>query len=224
MTMNSPPSAFHRTMGTHAVALRRAIIVLALGLILGVIVGMFTSWQLATVAGWDMAALVYLGTMWPIILRVDAGDTAAFARREDVTRSIATVLLVVASTASLLGVGFALGLAGRSDGSARALLIAVAVLTIALSWALLNTVYTLRYADIHYDHTGQGISFEDDREPNFRDFAYVAFTIGMTYQVSDTALRGGHLRRVVLTHAVLSYAFGVVIVGGAVNLIAGLVR
>ena len=72
-----------------------------------------------------------------------------------------------------------------------------------------------------------GIAFgtEDGQQhPGYRDFAYVAFTIGMTYQVSDTALRDPQIRRTVLTHAILSYVFGVVIVGGSVNLISGLFR
>jgi uncharacterized membrane protein len=105
------------------------------------------------------------------------------------------------------------------------LLIGAAVLTVVLSWAVINTVYTLRYADQHFRSKPGGIAFgtEDGQQhPGYRDFAYVAFTIGMTYQVSDTALRDPQIRRTVLTHAILSYVFGVVIVGGSVNLISGL--
>jgi len=85
----------------------------------------------------------------------------------------------------------------------------------------------LRYADQHYRSKPGGIAFgtEDDHEhPSYRDFAYVAFTIGMTYQVSDTTLRDPRIRRTVLAHALLSYVFGVVIVAGSVNLISGLFR
>jgi uncharacterized membrane protein len=95
-----------------------------------------------------------------------------------------------------------------------------------LSWTVVNTVYTLRNAHLYFGSTA-GIAFGDSAEParpNYRDFAYVAFTIGMTYQVSDTAIRDPRIRRTVLTHALLSYVFGVVIVAGAINLIAGLVR
>jgi uncharacterized membrane protein len=103
----------------------------------------------------------------------------------------------------------------------------VAVLTVTLSWTLVNTVYTLRYAHQHYASAAPGIGFGDSdgqERPDYRDFAYVAFTIGMTYQVSDTTLRDTRLRRAVLGHALLSYLFGVVIVAGSVNLISGLVR
>jgi uncharacterized membrane protein len=107
------------------------------------------------------------------------------------------------------------------------LLIGVAVLTVVLSWTVVNTVYTLRYADLHFASGAVGIAFGDSAEqepPTYRDLAYVAFTIGMTYQVSDTTVRDSRIRRTVLSHALLSYLFGVVIVGGAVNLVAGLLR
>ena len=137
------------------------------------------------------------------------------------------MLLVGASVASLLGAGYALHLAGQHSGTPRLLLIGVAVLTVVLSWTVINTVYTLRYADLHYRSKAGGIAFgtEDEQErPSYRDFAYVAFTIGMTYQVSDTTLRDPRIRRTVLAHALLSYVFGVVIVAGSVNLISGLFR
>jgi uncharacterized membrane protein len=83
----------------------------------------------------------------------------------------------------------------------------------------------LRYADQHFRSKPGGIAFgteDGQQQPSYRDFAYVAFTIGMTYQVSDTTLRDPQIRRSVLAHAVLSYVFGVVIVAGSVNLISGL--
>jgi uncharacterized membrane protein len=91
----------------------------------------------------------------------------------------------------------------------------------------MNTVYTLRYADEHFRSQAGGIAFGDQdghERPSYRDFAYVAFTIGMTYQVSDTTLRDTRIRRTVLAHAILSYLFGVVIVAGSVSLISGLIR
>jgi uncharacterized membrane protein len=181
---------------------------------------------LALVGGWDAAALTFLMIVWPIILRADSPHAEQLATREDETRGSATVLLVGASVASLLGVGFALSLAGRESGAQRLLLIGVAVVTVMLSWTVVNTIYTLRYAHLHFGSKAAGIGFDSvgQERPNYRDFAYVAFTIGMTYQVSDTTVRDPRIRRTVLSHAVLSYVFGVVIVGGAVNLVAGLVR
>ena len=225
MTGIPPQTLYHRSLGWHAPALRRAVLVVSIGLFVALALVRFIAWELAVVGGWDAAALTFLMTVWPIMVRADGSDVEQFATREDETRGSATVLLVGASVASLLGVGFALSLAGRHGGSLQVLLIGVAVLTVMLSWTVINTVYTLRYAHLHFGSTAAGIGFGDSagpQRPNYRDFAYVAFTIGMTYQVSDTTVRDPRIRRTVLSHAILSYVFGVVIVAGSVSLIGGL--
>ena len=164
---------------------------------------------------------------WSVVIRADSSRAPQLAAREDQTEGLARGLLVGASVASLLGAGYALHLAGRENGASRVLLIGVAVLTVMLSWTVINTVYTMRYADQHFRSKQGGIAFgtgQDQQLPGYREFAYVAFTIGMTYQVSDTTLRDPRIRRTVLAHATLSYVFGVVIVAGTVNLISGLFR
>jgi len=228
-TMTGVPARtpYHRWLGWHAPAMRRAVTVLITGLIVALALLPFTTWGMALVAGWDAAAVTFLLAIWPIILRADSSRAAQLAAREDETEGTARALLLGVSVASLLGVGYALILAGRHSGPGRVLLIGGAVLTVMLSWTVMNTVFTLRYADLHFRSTPGGIAFGDQdgpQEPSYRDFAYVAFTIGMTYQVSDTTLRDPQIRRSVLAHALLSYLFGVVIVAGSVNLISGLFR
>ena len=227
MTGLPPPNWYHRWLGWHAPAMRRAITVLVAGLIVAVALLPFVPWGLAVTGGWNAAALTFVLTTWRLILGADSSRAQQLAAREDDTETSARALLVGASVASLLGAGYALHLAGQHSGTPRLLLIGAAVLTVVLSWTVINTVYTLRYADQHYRSKPGGIAFgtEDDQEhPSYRDFAYVAFTIGMTYQVSDTTLRDPQIRRTVLAHAILSYVFGVVIVAGSVNLISGLFR
>jgi uncharacterized membrane protein len=227
MTASPPPTLYHRWMGWHAPALRRVAILACIGLAIALVLMPILPWQSAVVAGWDAAALAYLSSIWPIILRADSAQAAQLATREDETRGSATVLLLAASVASLLGVGGALSLAGRESGPPRDLLIGLAVVTVLLSWTVVNTVYTLHYAHRDFGSTAPGIAFGDGEEqerPTYRDFAYIAFTIGMTYQVSDTTVGNPRIRRAVLAHALLSYLFGVVIIGGSVNLIAGLLR
>jgi len=205
--------------------MRRALTAFIAGLILAVVLLPFVTWGLALVGGWDAAALTVLLTIWPVIIRADSSLAPQLASREDETEGLARILLVGASVASLAGAGYVLHLAGRESGAPRVLLTGFAVLTVVLSWTVINTVYTLRYADEDFRSKPGGIAFgtEDDQEhPSYRDFAYVAFTIGMTYQVSDTTLRDPQIRRTVLAHAILSYLFGVVIVAGSVNLISGL--
>jgi uncharacterized membrane protein len=175
MTASPPPTLYHRWMGWHAPAMRRAVVVVVIGLVVAVLLLGFLPWGLAVVGGWDAAALTFLMIVWPIILRADSPHAEQLATREDETR-----------------------------GSARVLLIGVAVLTVVLSWTVVNTIYTLRYADLHFESKAAGIGFGDSvgqERPNYRDFAYVAFTIGMTYQVSDTTVRDPRIRRTVLSHA-----------------------
>jgi uncharacterized membrane protein len=227
MTSIPNPTRYHRWLGWHAPAMRRAVIVGSIGLIVAVVLLWFVPWGMAVVAGWDAAALAFLISVWPIIIRANSSHAAQLATREDETRGSATVLLLAASVASLLGVGFALLLAGQESGPLKVLLVGFAVLTVVLSWTVVNTVFTLRYADQHFGSGAAGIAFGDSdgpETPSYRDFAYVAFTIGMCYQVSDTTVRDRRIRRTVLSHALLSYVFGVAIVGGSVNLIAGLIR
>ena len=227
MTGVPAPTLYHRWLGWHAPAMRRAITVLIAGLIVAAVLLPFVTWGLALAGGWNAAALAFLLTTWPIIILADSARAAQLAAREDETEGSARTLLVGAGVASLLGAGYALHLAGQHSGVPRALLIGTAVLTVVLSWTLINTVYTLRYANQHFRSRPGGIAFgtEDGQpRPGYRDFAYVAFTIGMTYQVSDTTLRDPRIRRSVLAHAVLAYVFGVVIVAGSVNLISGLFR
>ena len=97
------------------------------------------------------------------------------------------------------------------------------LVTVVLSWLVVHTVYMLRYARLHY-MTGGGVDFPGDEAPDYRDFAYLALTIGMTYQVSDTGFTNKQLRRTATHHALLSYLFGTVVVAVTINVVASLVR
>jgi uncharacterized membrane protein len=226
MTGLPQETLYHRSMGWHAPAMRRAVVVVCIGIL--VALGLLGTGivELAVVGGWDAAALTFLLSVWPILRRSNGDLTRRLAVREDQSRGSARALLLVASIASLLGVGAALSRAGSETGALQVTLIGFAALTVMLSWTMVNTVYTLRYADLYYGSTAGGIGFDSDGppEPSYLDFAYIAFTIGMTYQVSDTSLRDPAIRRSVLSHAILSYLFGVVIVGGSVSLVTGLIN
>ena len=159
MTGVPAPTLYHRWLGWHAPAMRRAITVLIAGLIVAAILLPFITWQLALAGGWNASALIFLLTTWWIIIRADSSRAPQLAAREDQTEGSARVLLVGASVASLLGAGYALHLAGQKSGAPRMLLIGAAVLTVVLSWAVINTVYTLRYADQHFRSRPGGIVF-----------------------------------------------------------------
>lgn len=228
-----PSTVYHRLLGWHAPDMRRLVTAATVGLAVGLAAMVVVRWQVAVLLGWDAAAFVFLGSVWPVIVRADGPGTEHLATREDLTRDTARLLLLGASTASLVSVLFALRLAGQEGGDQQLVLIVVATLTVVVSWIVLNTVFTLRYAGDFYSAPREPVEPVEpvdfggapaaDR-PDYRDFAYIAFTIGMTYQVSDTNLRDRRIRRTVLLHALLSYLFGVVIVAAAVNIIAGLVE
>jgi uncharacterized membrane protein len=217
------PTVYHRWLGWHAPALRRLLIAAVVGVVAGLALAAALPWRLAVLGGWDATALTFLLSVAPIILGADGSRTQRIAVREDMNRDVARVLLLGASAASLVAVGFTLGLARHETGADRVLLVTMAAVTLVISWTVVNTVFTLRYARLYYLGAGDGIDFGDpSRPPDYRDFAYLAFTIGMTYQVSDTMLHARGIRRTVLGHALLSYVFGVVIVAAGVNVVAGL--
>jgi uncharacterized membrane protein len=220
-----PQTVYHRWLGFHAPALRRLALAAALGLVVGLLLVPFERPEIAVLVGWDVCAATILVAVWHVISIADSTRTKMLAMREDETRGSARLLLLNAAIASLFAVGFMLGAAGRVKGGAQVLYIAIAIVTVVVSWTIVNTVFTLRYADLYFTGIAEGIDFGGATdEPDFRDFAYLAFTIGMTYQVSDTNLRNRSIRRYVLQHAFMSYGFGVVIVSTMVSLVANLIH
>ncbi len=181
----------------------------------------FTPWQVAVLVGWDMMAITWVAWVGLSVLGKNSAETRRMATAEDNSRAAADALLVFASVASLVGVAFALLKAAHAKGSGHALITAVAAATVVVSWGAIHTLFALRYAHLYYAEDG-GIDFHDDRLADYGDFAYVAFTLGMTYQVSDTDLTSKKIRMTALRHALLSYLFGTVVVAMTINVVAGL--
>lgn len=179
-------------------------------------------WQFTTLAGWAVTAAVFLLWTWLTIAPMDATQTAQRAMEEDETRAESGLMLVSASTMSLIGVGFGLLHASSLHGPRQGALTALCVAAIALSWSVLHTVFTLRYAHEFFTESG-GIDFGDE-PPAYADFAYLAFTVGMTYQVSDTDITSRTIRGTVTRQALLSFVFGTVVVAVTINVVAGLVQ
>lgn len=176
----------------------------------------------ALLAGWVLAAAAYLARLWAAVGPMSAETTAAMAGREDPSNPVAELVVVAASVAALVAVGFALIRAGHAAGGAKGLIIGLGVLTVIVSWLVVHTVFMLRYARSYYAPPEGGIDFNAGDRPAFADFAYFAFTIGMTFQVSDTSITTTAIRRLALRHALLSYLFGAVILATAINVFASL--
>jgi uncharacterized membrane protein len=206
---------------SHGVARNRVLVSLAVGLLAFGIVVLLSPWQAAALIGWDVAATVFMVWVWLIVGRMDGEATATHAVIEDLSTRTADLILILASVTSLIGVGLSLLEASDKEGFAKALITALASASVILSWATVHTVFTLRYARLYYAGKG-GIDFNQDNPPTYGDFAYIAFTIGMTYQVSDTSIRARAIRRTALHHAYMSYVFGTVVVAMTINIVAGL--
>ncbi|HVB44108.1 MAG TPA: DUF1345 domain-containing protein [Streptosporangiaceae bacterium] len=179
----------------------------------------------APLIGWDVLAVVFCGWMWSTIWRLDAPSTANHAKREDPSFDLADILLLGAAVASLVAVGIVLAGAARVTGDLKYLRAGFALISVFVSWTLVHTVFTLRYARLYYSGEVGGIDFNEAGEgPQYSDFAYLSFTVGMTFQVSDTNIESKLIRRTALRHAWISFPLGVVIIATSINLVAGLAR
>jgi uncharacterized membrane protein len=205
-------------------AIQRLFVIVAIGLVAGFVVAFFAPWQLALMTGWDAAAAAYVASVWTIVYHCSPDETSALATTEDNSRVVASVLLLTAAVVSLVGTGLDLVKANQATGAGRVVLTISGVLTVALSWGVVHTVFALRYAHEYYTPPIGGIDFKSDDRPDYRDFAYVAFTVGMTFQVSDTDIQRRETRRTVLRQALLAYLFGAVILAVVVNVIATLLN
>jgi uncharacterized membrane protein len=184
----------------------------------------FTFWQAATLIGWDVSSLFLVTWIWWAVGDLDAEECKARASREDPSLRLTELIILSAGVAVLAAVGLALVRAGNATGGTKAYLIALGLLSVTLSWGLVHTVFALRYARAYYSRPVGGIDFNEDDPPTYLDFAYLALTIGMTFQVSDTNLTTKGIRRIALSHALLSYLFGAVIVALVINVVSSLLH
>jgi uncharacterized membrane protein len=151
---------------------------------------------------------------WP----QDSGGTKRLAEVESRTRS-ADVWLLVAAVASLAVVVMALVQSSSQKSATAVASVLLSVLSVALSWALVNAVYAFKYARLYYldEPDDAGIDFKQRESPTYADFAYLAFTVGMSFGVSETEPTATRVRRVALGHALLSYAFGTGVLAVSIN-------
>jgi len=179
--------------------------------------------------GFDAAALVYLGLAWTMILTASPEDTSCRAAAEDPGRRFGFIILVASSILVMFG-GFTWMGRARATGAevSQAILIET-VAAATLAWILTHTVFALRYAHMFYasgepspdlpSDCAAGLIFPGNNAPDDLDFAYFAFTIGMTFQVSDIQITSRSIRRTVLWHALLAFCYNTLIVALVLNLV-----
>lgn len=202
----------------------RVAVSASIGTIAGVIASSFTLWQASILLGWDAGLVCLLLWILFAVHRLNSAETKSHAAREDPSIRMSELIVLAAGVALLAAVGLVLVKAGHATGVTKAYLITLGVVSVALSWAMVHTVFTLRYARSYYSTPQGGIDFNESDPPTYLDFAYLALTIGMTFQVSDTNLTSKPIRRIALTHAAFSYLFGAVIVALVINVVATLLQ
>jgi len=192
----------------------------------GVGVGLATGvlsqrWPVGLLAVVIVTAASYVLWAVAVLWRMDPERTKEHAGEADVDDEIGDLVLLLILTASLTSIGILLLSANDADKASYAGMSLAAILA---TWALLHTMYTARYARIYYDDGPGGIDFNDpDVDPQYSDFFYFSFNLGMTYQVSDTDVTSSRMRAEVLKHCLFSYIYGTVIIACTINLVINLV-
>jgi uncharacterized membrane protein len=202
----------------------RLVTSLVVGVVLGALAVVLGTWQVGLLMGWMAASAVFGAWMWFTMWPMDGRATAEHALRQDAGHTATDLAVLVAAVASLGAVGLLLIGSSSASASTKNVYAALTVGSVALAWATIHTLFTARYARLYYSPDPGGVDFNEGEPPAYRDFAYLAFTIGMTYQVSDTSLTSREMRANALRHGLLSYLFGTVIIASMINLVAGLSR
>jgi uncharacterized membrane protein len=208
-------------------AVHKLLIALTAG-VLVLLLPVYGSLLLHIIAGWDAFCLVQLLLWWITFYHTAPKDIRKESGKQDESRYVIFALVLAATCVSMLAV--VILLTDKSTVNAPNYLpLTLALGCMVLSWILLHTIYTLRYAHMYYaddktdgsTHAG-GLLFPEEEHPDFIDFAYFSFILGMTFQVSDVSISSRPLRRLALWHSLLSFAYNATIIALTVNVIAGL--
>jgi uncharacterized membrane protein len=190
----------------------------AAGIVAGAVVAIVREPVVGALTAWVVAAAVFLAWTGAALWSLDATDTARVAQREDPSQPVRDLVLLIVAVGSVLVVGVVIFRA-HDSGPLR---LALGIASIVVAWGVLHTIFILKYARLYYSDPVGGIDFKQEPDPTYQDFAYVGFTIGMTFQVADTDIGKSSIRSTVMRHALLSFVFGAVILAVTVNLLAGL--
>ena len=179
---------------------------------------------------WSVFALSYILTSGIVFFSQKPAQIRELSKQEDGSRLYVFSLIIFTSFASLVSV-LLLMLSQNAKDTPQVVFIPVAVSCMLFSWIMVHTIFAFHYAHLYYgndtDDSGkhaEGLEFPGEKKPDYIDFAYFSFVIGMTFQVSDTAVTSRSIRRLVLLHGLLSFGLNTFVVALTINLIAGLLK
>jgi uncharacterized membrane protein len=208
---------------------------LAVGLAVYFALLLFTdmSWRLRFITAWDIGTSVALIALYIGLRGATAEAMQHNAQRQDARKWAVLIISLVAATASLVVIASEMPLVKHAAGMEQAIRVVFVIFTVVLSWAFIHTVFAVHYAhdyymDVDLSKPARGTAaprlvFPGRLLPNYGDFLYFSFTVGMTFQVSDVAVADPEMRRVVLAHGATSFFYSTGILALAINLVAGLI-
>lgn len=183
---------------------------------------------LTIISTWCAFAFSYVITSWVVMFSRSIAQIKKMAKEEDGSKLFVIIFTIVSSIAAMVTV-LLLVISSAHKEKSEVLTVLVCFFSVLLSWVLVHTILTFHYAHLYYDDDKSGkkkqrggLSFPEDDEPNYLDFAYFSFVIGMTFQVSDVEVTDKQLRRLVLLHGLISFLLNTFVVALTVNFIAGL--
>jgi uncharacterized membrane protein len=185
-------------------------------------------WLVEGMIIWNAFAFSFILTSWMVFFTRSAEQMRQRARQEDGSRLVVFAIILVSCFSCMIAV-LMLILSKYVGDTSKIIYVPVAVLSMLFSWIVVHTTFCFHYTHIYYSddrdnpktHAG-GLDFPGEKKPNFLDFAYFSFVIGMTFQVSDVQITSRRLRRLALMHGLLSFGLNTFVVALVVNLIAGL--
>ncbi len=218
--------SWHRRLG-HWDAHHRLFIALGVAAVVCLAIPWHWHWPTRAVVTWIAYSASALLMTWYVILSADPSEAAREACIQDSSRTAIFIFVVFAAIFSVFAVGAELGTAKGLEKTYLAGHILFSLLAIFTSWSLVHTVFTMRYAHIYYatpesDEAHGGLSFPEEDKPDYLDFAYFSFVIGMCFQTSDVSITSRRLRRLVLLHSIISFGFNLAILGLSINIVSGL--
>jgi uncharacterized membrane protein len=182
------------------------------------------------IASWDVAASTSLLLSWVTMAGTDAAATKASTLNKRQSSSGILALVILAALASLMALTFLFKANENVSELAKIAHVGLSVIALATSWLLIHTRYAFHYAHRYYVSGGSkhnkilgGLSFPGDNPPDYFDFAYFSFVIGMTSQVSDVAITSRVMRRITLIHGLLSFAFNMGVLALSINIVASMI-
>jgi uncharacterized membrane protein len=210
-------------------AMQRLTLSLAAALVAFLVESGSISWHARLIAGWDAGALVYLALAWKLASESDAGMTRDHVLAQDLGRYLIFLFIVSASCACIVALGFVVGPIRSLPFWSRAWHLVLAVAALVSSWLLIHTVFAFHYAHRYYgdahgnDPRQPALLFPGGRQPDYRDFLYYSFVVGMTSQVADVAIASPALRKLTMLHGILAFVFNIVVLALSINIFASVI-